>query len=506
MSVMGGPIIKYTEFCRKLSEESVVEEEKQVFLEQSSFAVVEAELESRGHYVRTVHMNTADGRMAKSFRVYKVRDEVLLCTIFDITAALDHDWMTDEYARSGFLENAQKLLSDLPIEEGYSLLYTNVKGFKVINDLFGSQSGDKVLFQVRDKLRSILNPVILGRFDSDHYVLITKDSYLTHENLQELCHQNYTEGYKQYVYSIRLGIYHITQDDISIAHMVDRAKLVEKSIQDDYGYLYAYYDDAVRVNYLKQGVLISNVEQALHDKEFKVYYQPIVDAKTGKICSAEALIRWQHHDFGLVSPSEFIPVFEREGLISSVDRFIVNQVMDFILNRSEKDKRIVPCAVNLSRMDFFDYDLMNQIVDRVTNSKLSPGDIRFEVTESAYVVLEKNAIDFLGKIKSQGMQVLLDDYGSGMSSLSTLESFEFDIVKLDMGFIQKIGIREKAEAIIKSTIDLAHALGAKVTAEGVETKEQRQFLVEAGCDMIQGYYFYKPVLEEEFAKLLDGSN
>lgn len=496
---------KYTEFCRLLSEKLIVSEEKEPFLQQADFPVIEEELRERGNYVRTVHMDTEDGRKSKSFRVHRMdgREEIFLCTLYDISAALDHDWMTDEYARSGFLENAQKLLARFPDDETYSLLYTNVRGFKAVNDLFGTQSGDMVLFQVRDELRRILDPVILGRFENDHYVLIAKDSLLTDENLRRLCHQTYTEGYKQYVFHIRCGIYRIAKKDLSIQHIVDRAKLAERAIRDDYGMPYAYYDDTVRVNYIKQRVLMSDMKGALHDNEFKVYFQPVVNATNGKICSAEALIRWQHHKFGMVSPGEFVPLFETEGLISALDRFIVNRVMDFNLERVQANKRVVPCAVNLSRMDFFDPDLMKQILERVSHSELSPRDIRIEVTESAYVVLERNAMDFLSEMKERGIRILLDDYGSGMSSLSTLESFEFDILKLDMGFIRKIGISQKAEAIIRSTIELAHAVGAQVTAEGVETEAQQQFLVEAGCDMIQGYYYYRPIPEEEFAELLE---
>lgn len=496
---------EYAEFCGLLSEKLIVSEEKEPFLEQAAFPVIEAELRSRGHYVRTVHMDTEDGRRAKSFRVHRMdgQEDTLLCTLYDISAALDHDWMTDEYARSGFLENAQKLLAGLPDDETYSLLYTNVRGFKAVNDLFGTQSGDMVLFQVRDELRRILDPVILGRFENDHYVLIARDRLLTDENLRRLCHQTYTEGYKQYVFHIRCGIYRIVKRDLSIHHIVDRAKLAERAIRDDYGLPYAYYDDTVRVNYIKQRVLMSDMKSALHDNEFKVFFQPVVNAGNGKICSAEALIRWQHHEFGMVSPGEFVPLFETEGLISALDRFIVNRVMDFTLERVQANKRVVPCAVNLSRMDFFDPDLMKQILERVSHSELSPKDIRIEVTESAYVVLERNAMNFLSEMKKRGIRILLDDYGSGMSSLSTLESFEFDILKLDMGFIRKIGISRKAEAIIRSTIELAHAVGAQVTAEGVETEAQRQFLVDAGCDMIQGYYYYRPIPEEEFARLLE---
>ncbi len=499
------PMEYFSEFIGTVSDKMVVAEEKKPFRDQAEFSVVEDEVRTKGSYVRTVHAHSEDGRKAKSVRIYKVpgTSDKLLCTIFDITAALDHDWMTDEYARSGFLENATKLINTLQIEKGYSLVYTNVSGFKAINDLFGTQSGDMVLFQVRDMLRDILDPIILGRFENDQFVLITRDHKLTHENLKRLCNQTYVEGDKRYVFRIQCGIYRIQKREISVNHMVDRAKLAEKSIANHFACPYAYYDENVRVNYVKQRVLMSDMQAALRDEEFKIFYQPVVETKTGKICGAEALIRWKHHDFGMVSPGEFIPVFEKEGMISKLDKFMVNHVMDFTQDRCMMRKHVVPCAVNLSRMDFFDSQLMNQILHRVGGSDSLQREIKIEVTESAYAMLENNAMEFLSEMKRNGIQILLDDYGSGMSSLSTLESFAFDVVKLDMGFIRKIGVSRKAEAIIRSTIELSHAMGARVTAEGVETIEQSSFLLDADCDMIQGYYYYRPIPESEFVKLLD---
>ena len=159
--------------------------------------------------------------------------------------------------------------------------------------------------------------------------------------------------------------------------------------------------------------------------------------------------------------------------------------------------------MNLSRVDFYDASFIESIFERIKDLELDTTMIRFEVTESAYADLETKAMDYLNKMKKQGIKILLDDYGSGMSSLSMLENFSFDIIKLDMGFIRKIGINKKAESIIITTIGLAHMIGAKVTAEGVETKEQFEFLRNYDCDYIQGYYFYKPMPEKEFEKILD---
>ena len=494
----------YEDFLQRFVR-AVVEEEQESFLDQLRITCVEEEIKARGNFVRTIHVNTENGRRAKNMRAHFIPgdDRRLLVTLFDITTALDHDWMTDEYARTGFLEQSLHIIAHTPKETALALLYTNVKGFKAVNELFGNQSGDMVIFQTRDALREHLAPLILGRLESDHFVMLVEKDRLTEENLSRLAHQTYQKENKRFHFVIRCGIYEIRDRSVTVEHMIDRAKLAEKSIREEHGGIYARYDEVVRENYVRQRMLLSDMKSAMESDEFKPYYQPVVDAKTGRIVSAEMLIRWQHHDLGLVSPGDFIPIIENEGRISTLDFFMMNHALDFTVRRSGEGKGIVPCAVNLSRIDFYDAFFMDHILGRFARDPALAALVRVEVTESAYADLEKNALDYLNEMKKIGIQILLDDFGSGMSSLATLETFVFDIVKLDMGFIRKIGMSDKAEAIIETTIHLSHALGARVTAEGVETEQQLAFLRKAGCDYIQGYYFFRPMPEAEFVALLD---
>ena len=344
----------------------------------------------------------------------------------------------------------------------------------------------------------------MGRLESDHFVLITEDKNLNEENLNALCNQVFRIENKEYNYEIRCGIFAIHNSNMNVAHLIAGAKLAEKNIKTGKGsLLYAYYDDFMKENYVKQRFLLADFERGLYENEFEPYYQPIVDAKTGEIVSAEMLIRWHHKDFGMVSPAVFIPVIESEGKISVLDNFIVNRGMELIARRAYQKKKVVPCAINLSRVDFYDTLFIESIMERINDLNINPSMVRFEVTESAYTDLEVKSMEYLNNMQSYGIKILLDDYGSGMSSLSMLEDFNFDIIKLDLGFIRKIGINEKAESIIITTIGLAHMIGATVTAEGVETKEQLDFLKSYDCDYIQGYYFYKPMPEKEFEEVLD---
>ena len=497
--------LKFNDICFKLSQK-VVEEEREEFLNVMRIPYVCEEIRTRGDFVRTIHVDLERGRRAKNVRAKEVPGypDWILFVYADITKVLDHDVMTDEYTRSGFLDRAELFLEEFADQGNYSIVYTNVKGFKAVNELFGDKSGDLVIFQTRDVLRKYLKPVLMGRLESDHFVLITADENLKDKNLKAMCSQTFKVESKEFNYEIRCGIQSIRNSGVRVTQLIAGAKLAEKNIKTGKGNaLYAYYDDVMKENYVKQRFLLADFERALDDNEFEPYYQPIVDARTGEIVSAEMLIRWRHKDLGMVSPGDFIPVIEAEGKIPSLDNFIVERGMQLISRRTYKKKKIVPCAMNLSRVDFYDSVFIDSIFERIKDLELDPTMVRFEVTESAYADLEAKAMDYLNKMQKQGIQILLDDYGSGMSSLSMLENFSFNIIKLDLGFIRKIGINEKAESIIITTIGLAHMIGAKVTAEGVETEEQLKFLRNYDCDYIQGYYFYKPMSEKEFEKILD---
>ncbi len=497
-------IDSFDELNHLFSQKLVVDEEKEPYLDQIQLSVILDELKNKGSYVRTVHINTIDGINAKSLRIKQIvpDEKRFLVSLTDISMILDHDWMTDEYSRSGFLTRVEQLLKKPEYQENYSIVYANIQGFKAVNDLLGTQSGDMVIFHERDALIKELNPVLIARLESDHFALLTKTEYITEEKMDRLCHQYYTTDTKRLPILIRCGIYNIHDTSKKVPHMLDQAKLAEQSIPADHGIPYAVCNEQMSQDYVNHRVFVSELDNALNKGEFLPYYQPIVDAKTGEIVSAEALIRWQHSERGMIPPGMFIPVFEKEGLTTKLDSFMVDSVLDFNINRMKNGQKVVPCAVNLSRVDFYDTKLLGMLKQKLENQENIQDILKLEITESAYAVLESDALAFLEEMRKLRLSFLLDDFGSGMSSLSTLELYDFDTIKLDMGFIRKIGKSPKAEAIIRHTIGMAHDMGAKVIAEGVEYKEQLQFLQSVGCDMIQGYYFYKPMPEEEFAGLL----
>lgn len=485
----------------------IVDEERKAMDDGTALNLVIQEIEKNGIFVATFHVDTEEGTRAENVRIFRTREKnVLMCIIVDIAFILDHDWMTDIYSRVGFIRILKKILPMLAETGKYSLCFTNILNFKAINNLFGEKKGDLIIFQERDVLINDLKPLIIGHLDADHYALVVENKYLEKDYLKNVCRQIYKEKYKQYTFYIRLGVYPIEQKDVSVTHMLDCAKLAENKINTALNENIRIYDDEMRIEYDNRHILTQDLSEGIKNKELIPYFQPIVDTKTKEIVSAEALIRWKHHSMGMLPPNFFITTFEENGEISKITKYMVDSVAKMCIDRRKMGLATVPCAVNLSRMDFYDPLLMDELFNKISKVEDIHQLLKVEVTESAYAVLEKEALYYLSELKKLGIKVLLDDYGSGMSSLSTLETFEFDTIKLDMGFIKKIGVSTAAESIIRTTIEMAHALGADVVAEGVETEAQREFLQYANCDMIQGYLFFKPMDEKQFEELLNKKN
>ncbi len=485
-----------------LAKNIIVEEEKNAVVELTQMPDILDEAERYGSFSRTFHYITDGNRQSADLRI-RPAGKAFFGYIFNTTEAIDRDWMTDVLSRTGFIKTAEKFLRVAPEPSHYSLVYTNIRGFKTINDVFGQQSGDMVIFMVQSLIGEVFHPQFFSRLENDHFAFLTENENICEEKFRQFANQTYVEPNRKYTFTIRCGVVAVDRVDVNIGSLIDRARIAEKSIRDDTACNWKQLDPDMQKAYIRRGTFVSELSDAVKAGEFKAFYQPIVDTKTGQIVTAESLIRWQHHSLGMISPGEFIPLFEETGKTPVLDAFMLRAVAAFQKKRYQEGKPLVPVSVNLSRVDFFDTRLIEEAKKIYSDLPFPASMIKLEVTESAYAGIEERAMDFLREMRSLGVKILLDDYGSGMSSLSTLESFEFDTVKLDLGFIRKIGKSQTAEAIIRSTIVLAHSIGADVIAEGVEMEEQAAFLQDAGCEMIQGYYFYKPLPETDFGEELE---
>lgn len=466
-------------------------------------------LEQQEEYSFMFHFDVPGQRRNKKqwkFSYLNREEGLILTTLKDVTILLEQDHLTGEANRYGFIRRARQVIRDTQLQCQFAIMYFNIKGFKAINELFGTEGGDLALREVvRTIHHSKLYPYAIGRVEADHFVCLVDAANINYENLKEQLHQVLTIQQRSMdVYAV-CGIYMIPEHERmeSVSNMCDRARIAKDYIEDEYVQPYAVFDASMSSSYMERNDALRDLSHALEKKEFHVYYQPVYDAFSGEIASAEALVRWIREDGTMVSPGIFVPALEDSGRISQMDLFVERSVFSFLEERYHKGQFIVPVSVNMSQMDFFDKDMMASVFVDVSNTDLPVDYTRIEVTETAYSMVASNNRNVLLNMKNIGVKFYLDDFGSGYSSFSTIRDYDFDVVKLDMGFVQKIGTTARANAVIQAIIDMAHAIGSKVVAEGAETKEQVDALRDMKCDYIQGYYFSKPLSEEAFEALLN---
>ena len=491
------------------SHRAVVESERERFKKCVELSAIKEGLRKDRQYFFTIHETdkTGEVRLKRYSYIYiDERVDIIVGAREDITEFSEKDVLTGGYNRRGFIRITERLLNKVPDRTKYAVLFFNVKNFKAVNELFGVESGDVALQNIFKTLtHSKLSPVITARVESDHFVCLIEKKNLDFEELTSVCDNKFIKDGKCMNLIIRCGIFYVEENPMKISGMIDRAKLAKRYITDEYVQPYMIYDHSMQVAYVDKAKLAGELQEGIVKEQFKVYYQPVIDTKTGKIASAEALIRWIHPDKGFISPALFIPALEENGHISELDFYVLKKVWQFINDRCENNKFVVPISVNLSWMDFYDEIMMEKILKEMDRFRENGREhmARFEITETSYAAIKENRSGILESLRIKNAKILLDDFGSGFSSFGMLQDYDFDILKIDMSFIRKIGENPKTKSIVHSIIGMAHEIGIKTVAEGVETEEQVSFLRQSGCDYIQGYYYSKPLPEEEFVEFLE---
>lgn len=491
------------------SHRAVVESERERFKKCVELSTIKEGLRKDKQYFFTIHETdkTGEVRLKRYSYIYiDERVDIIVGAREDITEFSEKDVLTGGYNRRGFIRITERLLNEVPDRTKYAVLFFNVKNFKAVNELFGVESGDVVLQNIfRTLTHSKLSPVITARVESDHFVCLVENKNLDFEELTSVCDNKFVKDGKCMNLIIRCGIFYVEEKPMKISGMIDRAKLAKRYITDEYVQPYMVYDHSMQVAYIDKAKLAGELQEGIAKEQFKVYYQPVIDTKTGKIASAEALIRWIHPDKGFISPALFIPALEENGHISELDFYVLKKVWQFINDQCENNKFVVPISVNLSWMDFYDEIMMEKILKEMDRFRENGREhmARFEITETSYAAIRENRSGILESLRIKNAKILLDDFGSGFSSFGMLQDYDFDILKIDMSFIRKIGENPKTKSIVHSIIGMAHEIGIKTVAEGVETEEQVSFLRQSGCDYIQGYYYSKPLPEEEFVEFLE---
>ena len=302
---------------------------------------------------------------------------------------------------------------------------------------------------------------------------------------------------------VKWGIYEISDRSVSVEQMCDRAMLAANSIKGQYHKYFSFYDDELRSKLLREQAITDVIETALQQKQFVVYLQPKYSLNGDCLAGAEALVRWNHPELGFISPGEFIPLFEKNGFITRLDRYVWDRVCALLRKWMDKRYPIFPVSVNVSRADIYQADLVSVLWGLVQKYKISTADLHLEITESAYTENPGQIIETVDRLRQLGFVIEMDDFGTGYSSLNMLNQMKLDILKLDMKFIQSETAKPVDQGILRFIVGLARWMNLSVVAEGVETREQLERLREIGCDYVQGYFFAKPMSIDQFERMLE---
>ena len=417
---------------------------------------------------------------------------------------MHYDRLTKLYNKKAFCQRVTEVLAQHPDIE-FELMRFNIARFKVINDLFGEETGDKLLKYVAEFLTSIqLTPCVYGRLYADNFLLC----YPTAGNLREhLIHSlqmlavSFALDYRIEFY---YGVYTIKERDLAVTSMLDRTAMALFKAAKNGFIVCGEYEDDMRENMVSEQMIVNNMNGSLERDEFIVYLQPKYDLLTERVIGAEALVRWIHPQLGFVSPAKFVPIFEQNGFIYPLDKYVWEKTCQMLRSDIDEGRPVMPVSINVSRVDFYSPNLVQIFEDLTHKYNLDPRLLELELTESAYVDNPQQIIEITRKLQEKGFVILMDDFGSGYSSLNMLKDLPVDVLKIDLRFLSDSqGVENgRADNILNSVVRMAKRLNLPVIAEGVETQKQVDFLRTIGCEYAQGYFFSEPVPCEDYRELI----
>ena len=434
----------------------------------------------------------------KVFQPEIIRFRVLNTIKRSMAHSLEHDGLTGLYTIQKFSQCVKRNLENNQ-DTKFTFIRLDIERFKMINNFYGVEAGDRLLVYISGLIETYWQDVencVFGRIDGDVFGSCFPILYIKRE----------LKKYKAaYYLEAAMGIYDILDNNLDVRNIIARATLAAKQCKGQYMIHEARYTEELRAKIIREQNIINEMEHALETGEFVVYFQPKYELDHCRPSGAEALVRWKKADGTIVSPGDFIPVFESNGFIIRLDYYVWDQVCQFIKNNlaHRGDSEVI--SVNVSRVNLYNPDFLESLVNLVEKYKIPPKYLNLELTESAFsddARMIQNAVDYLHKA---GFTILMDDFGSGYSSLNVLKDIDIDVLKIDMRFLSKGSSEERGEKILEAVIKMAKSLDMLVIAEGVEEEKQVKMLKRLGCDYIQGYYFAKPMPKKDYVKLLQKS-
>ncbi|MDD7176490.1 MAG: EAL domain-containing protein, partial [Lachnospiraceae bacterium] len=418
--------------------------------------------------------------------------------------ALQRDEVTGLYTKVAFAEHAARILREQTDVE-WNIIAVDIDRFKLVNESYGQETGDELLAYLAKMLQYYADTknCICARSYADHFfLLVERRDYCYIKNRHTELVQYLQKFPLDMKIALKFGVYEISDREMEIDSMCDRAQIAANQVKGQYVAEICFYDDSLRKQLLMEQRITDDMEQALKEQQFQVYFQPKYDIFSETLSGAEALVRWIHPQNGFMSPGEFIPIFESNGFITEVDMFVWDKACEKIREWLDKYDRFVPISVNVSRKDMYKPNLPQILVDIVHRHGLEPKHLHLEITESAYVENPDQLLEVVEQLKKAGFTIEMDDFGSGYSSLNMLAAMPIDILKLDMKFVQNYSEKDNSRSIMSFVIGLAKWMNLYVIAEGVETREQLDLLRGMDCNLAQGYYFSKPLPDKDFEEVL----
>lgn len=431
-------------------------------------------------------------------KIIKMKEASEMVTISEF------DLVTGFYTKEAFCHHIEMELNNNP-QEDYDIVVSNIDNYASIEQCYGKANCEKLLPKLTEIARNSNDDVVFyGRIGERTFASLVKHTSCLDDSFFISISEKMADVIQVENMQVKFGVYELIDKDIPATESIDRAVSAMNSISKKFGKVVAFYDKRVAEIQAKNFEMESAFESAIAKEDFEVWFQPKYSTKTKTVVGAEALIRWRGKDGNLISPAEFIPLFETDGLIPILDEYVFKKVCEYQKMRLEKGKIIVPISVNLSRASMFKKDFIKNYAKIANDMGISRSCVPIEITESM-AVKSSSVKSFAEELINEGFSLHMDDFGAGYSSLASLQILRFDVIKLDKSLIDFIGT-QSGESLIKHTVAFAKESGMKVVAEGVEKKEQLDFLREINCDYIQGFYFAAPMPQKEFDKLLTGAS
>ena len=435
-------------------------------------------------------------RVQRTIELYEDRDTIRVT---------ERDQLTGLYNRDYFYHYADQY--DIHHRETpMDAIVLDVNHFHMINERHGKAYGDTVLRMIGELVRNMVmeDGGIVCRREADTFMIYCPHRSDYSDILEAANRGLAGDEQAGSMVRLRMGVYANADKSIDVERRFDRAKMAADAVRNNLTRNVSIYDDSMHSGELLHAQLLDNFHSAIEQHQFEVYYQPKYNILGNEpvLCSAEALVRWQHPELGRISPGVFIPLFEENGLIRQLDNYVWKEVAKQIAEWRERLGSFVPVSVNVSRVDMFDSDIVSTFTSILEDYSLSSEDLVLEITESAYTEDSEQIIEAVNRLRDCGFRIEMDDFGTGYSSLNMLTSLPIDALKLDMQFIRSAFSARKDTRMLEVILDISDSLSVPTIAEGVETAEQLFTLKSMGCDIVQGYYFSRPVPADEFEVFL----